>query len=179
MFEAQKIIFTGPVGVGKTTAITAISDEPPVKTEAQASDETALLKEGTTVAMDYGTLRLDDGGVVHLYGTPGQDRFDFMWDILAASGIGLILLLDNTRDDPLDDMSHYLNAFKDFISDREVVVGVNRYNEKSRPGLYSYHTRLKEHGMQAPVFEVDSRDRSDIKILMLALLAMLDPSLKR
>jgi len=102
-----------------------------------------------------------------------------MWDILAASGIGLILLLDNTRDDPLDDMSHYLNAFKDFISDREVVVGVNRYNEKSRPGLYSYHTRLKEHGMQAPVFEVDSRDRSDIKILMLALLAMLDPSLKR
>jgi hypothetical protein len=179
MHEAQKIIFTGPVGVGKTTAITAISDAPPVKTEAIASDETALLKESTTVAMDYGTLRLDDGGTVHLYGTPGQDRFDFMWDILSESGIGLILLLDNTRADPLDDMSHYLNAFKNFITDREVVIGVNRYAEKSRPGLYSYHTRLREHGMQAPVFEIDSRKRSDIKTLLLALLAMLDPGLKR
>jgi len=179
MFEVQKIIFTGPVGVGKTTAISAISDEPPMKTEATASDETALLKENTTVAMDYGTLRLDDNSLVHLYGTPGQDRFDFMWDILAESGIGLILLLDNTREDPLNDMSHYLNAFKDFITDREVVIGVNRYNEKNRPGLYSYYTRLQEHGMQAPVFEIDSRERGDIKILMLALLTMLDPSLKR
>lgn len=179
MFEAQKIIFTGPVGVGKTTAITAISDAPPMQTEATASDETSLLKENTTVAMDYGTLRLDDGGIVHLYGTPGQDRFDFMWDILSQSGIGLVLLLDNTRDDPLADMSHFLNAFKDFITDREVVIGVNRYNEKSRPGLYSYHTRLAEHGLHAPVFEIDSREKDDIKVLLLALLAMLDPSLKR
>lgn len=179
MFEAQKIIFTGPVGVGKTTAITAISDEAPMKTEAIASDETAMLKDNTTVAMDYGTLRLDDGGMVHLYGTPGQDRFDFMWDILAESGIGLVLLLDNTREDPLEDMTHYLNAFKDFINDREVVVGVNRYNESNRPGLYSYHTRLKEMGMQAPVFEIDSRERADIKTLLIALLSMLDPSLKR
>ncbi|VAW52202.1 putative ATP/GTP-binding protein [hydrothermal vent metagenome] len=179
MYEAQKIIFTGPVGVGKTTAITAISDEPPVSTEALASDDTALLKENTTVAMDYGTLRLADGDTVHLYGTPGQERFNFMWDILAESGIGLILLLDNTRDDPLDDMSHYLSAFENFISDREVVIGVNRYKEANRPGLYSYHNRLREHGMQAPVFEVDSRSRSDIKVLLLALLAMLDPCLKR
>ena len=179
MFEAQKIIFTGPVGVGKTTAITAISDELPMQTEATASDDTSLLKENTTVAMDYGTLRLDDGGLIHLYGTPGQDRFDFMWDILSQSGIGLVLLLDNTRDDPLADMSHYLNAFKNFITDRELVVGVNRYNEKNRPGLYSYHTRLAEHGMHAPVFEIDSRNKDDIKVLLLALLAMLDPSLKR
>ena len=179
MFEAQKIIFTGPVGVGKTTAITAISDEAPIKTEALASDETALLKDNTTVAMDYGTLRLDDGSLVHLYGTPGQDRFDFMWDILAENGIGLILLLDNTREDPLDDLSHYLEAFKGFISEREMVVGVNRYNEKNRPGLYSYHTRLKQHGINAPVFEIDSRNRSDIKVLMLSLLAMLDTSLQR
>ena len=102
-----------------------------------------------------------------------------MWDILSQSGIGLVLLLDNTRDDPLADMSHYLNAFKNFITDRELVVGVNRYNEKNRPGLYSYHTRLAEHGMHAPVFEIDSRNKDDIKVLLLALLAMLDPSLKR
>jgi len=179
MYGENKIIFTGPVGVGKTTAITAISDDIPMMTEARATDETQELKDNTTVAMDYGTLALDGGGLVHLYGTPGQERFNFMWDILSESGIGLILLLDNTRDDPLDDMTYYLNAFKDFISDREVVIGVNRYNEKNRPGLYSYHTRLKEMGMNSPVFEIDPRNKKDIKILLLALLAMLDPNLKR
>jgi signal recognition particle receptor subunit beta len=179
MYEAQKIIFTGPVGVGKTTAISAISDDEPVKTEALASDDTALMKDNTTVAMDYGTIRLDDGSLVHLYGTPGQDRFDFMWEILAESGIGLVLLVDNTREDPLEDLTHYVNSFKNFITDREVVVGVNRYSECNRPGLYSYHTRLKELGIQAPVFEIDSRDRNDIKMLLLSLLAMLDPGLKR
>lgn len=179
MMGENKIIFTGPVGVGKTTAINAISDGETLSTEAQATDETLELKNNTTVAMDYGTLSLDGGGMIHLYGTPGQDRFDFMWDILTESGIGLVLLLDNTREDPLEDMTHYLNAFKNFINDREVVIGVNRYGEKNRPGLYSYHTRLQEMGMSSPVFEVDSRKKDDVKVLLLALLAMLDPSLKR
>ncbi|VAW51714.1 putative ATP/GTP-binding protein [hydrothermal vent metagenome] len=179
MLEQQKIIFTGPVGAGKTTAISAICDGENMQTEALATDETADIKENTTVAMDYGTLKLDDGNTVHLYGTPGQDRFDFMWDILTKSGIGLVLLIDNTRDDPLEDMANYINSFKDFISEHEIVIGVNRYAEVNRPGLYSYHTKLEELGMRPPIFEVDSRDRNDIKILLMALLAMLDPALKR
>ncbi|RKZ90665.1 MAG: GTP-binding protein, partial [Gammaproteobacteria bacterium] len=84
-----KIIFTGPVGAGKTTAITSISDVPPVGTDASASDMTKKRKGSTTVAMDYGILKLDGGEQIHLYGTPGQERFDFMWEILTTGGLGL------------------------------------------------------------------------------------------
>lgn len=179
MIGIPKIIFTGPVGVGKTAAISAVSDIPPVATEAKASDEAAKLKMTTTVALDYGVLHLDDGQKVHLYGTPGQDRFDFMWNILTQGGIGLVLLLDNSREDPLADMEHYLSAFKDFITEREVVIGVTRMNKSPRPGLYSHHTKLRQMGMRAPVFEVDGRNKPDVKMLLLALLTMLDPGLKR
>lgn len=179
MIGARKIIFTGPVGVGKTSAINAISDIPTVSTEAGATDETARLKANTTVAMDYGVLNLEDGEKVHLYGTPGQDRFDFMWDILTQGGIGLVLLLDNTREDPLRDLEFYINAFRDFITEREVVIGVTRMDLKPRPGLYTHHTRLETMGLRSPVFEVDGRNGDDIRTLLVALLTMLDPGLKR
>ncbi|MEI2574272.1 ATP/GTP-binding protein, partial [Pseudomonas aeruginosa] len=77
----NKIIFTGPVGVGKTTAIAAISDEALAQTDASASDMTLDRKRNTTVAMDYGAISLDEDTKVHLYGTPGQERFNFMWEI--------------------------------------------------------------------------------------------------
>jgi hypothetical protein len=175
----QKIIFTGPVGAGKTTAINAISDIPTVGTEARATDETANLKHNTTVAMDYGVLSLGDGRKVHLYGTPGQERFNFMWDILTEKGIGLVLLLDNRRDDPLEDLRFYLESFRDFISDRAVVIGVTGMDLKNRPGLHSYHNRLAALGMKPPLFEADPRQRGDVKMMLLALLAMLDPGLRR
>lgn len=175
----QKIIFAGPVGAGKTTAINTISDIPTVGTEARATDETAQLKHNTTVALDYGVLNLGDGQKVHLYGTPGQDRFDFMWEILTQKGIGLVLLLDNRRDDPLEDMRFYLDSFRDFISDRAVVIGVTGMDLKNRPGLYSYQRRLADLGMKPPLFEVDPRQREDVKVMLLALLSMLDPGLRR
>lgn len=175
----QKIIFTGPVGAGKTTAITTISDIATVRTEARASDETARLKNNTTVAMDYGVLNLEGGLKVHLYGTPGQERFNFMWEILTQKGIGLVLLVDNRRDDPLEDMRMYLEAFREFVSERAVVIGVTGMDQKSRPGMHSYNERLADLGFKAPVFEVDARERGDVKTMLIGLLAMLDPGLKR
>ena len=86
----NKIIFSGTVGAGKSTAIAALSDIPPVSTEAMASDETAKLKRTTTVAMDYGVLNLPDGEKVMLYGTPGQERFDFDHEY-AVTGRSLLL----------------------------------------------------------------------------------------
>lgn len=175
----HKIIFTGPVGAGKTTAIGSISDIEVVKTEAGATDETALRKASTTVAMDYGVIHLDGGGKVHLYGTPGQERFSFMWDILTVGGIGLMLLIDNAREDPLADLEFYLKAFKKFIDKNAVVIGVTRMDLSPRPGLYTFHTKLAELGIKAPVFEVDARSRDDIKLMLQALLSELDPSLQR
>ncbi|HVJ62348.1 MAG TPA: hypothetical protein VM555_06505, partial [Tahibacter sp.] len=80
-----KIVFTGPMGVGKTTAIAAISDEAPVSTDVFNTDREAFDKALTTAGLDYGHIALDDGTAVRLYGTPGQARFRFMWDILGLN----------------------------------------------------------------------------------------------
>jgi len=175
----HKIIFTGPVGSGKTTAISSISDIPVVATEADATDDLVLRKNNTTVAMDYGVLHLDEGAKVHLYGTPGQERFDFMWDILTLGGVGLVLMLDNAREDPLADMEFFLKSFKSFIENNAVVIGVARTDVSPRPGLYTFHKKLYELKMNVPIFEVDARERKDVKTLLLALLSVLDPGLNR
>jgi uncharacterized protein len=170
-----KIIFTGPVGAGKTTAIGSLSDIPVVTTDEHASDMTQNRKEKTTVALDYGLMKLDGGERIHLYGTPGQERFDFMWEILTQGGIGLILLLDNTRADPFQDMRFFLNSFDDFIKRTKLAIGVTRMDIQTGPGLEDYHAELKKLGITPPLFEVDARKRIDIVQLVEALLFSLDP----
>jgi len=173
-----KIIFTGPVGAGKTTAIDSISDEPPIKTDASATDMTKSRKAETTVAMDYGVMNLDDGEKIHLYGTPGQERFNFMWDILTVGGIGLILLLDNTRADPFQDLHFFLDSFGDFISDTSVAIGVTQMDLSSKPSIEDYHKQLQETDLKPAVFSVDARVKNDVSLLVQALLFSLDPGLE-
>jgi signal recognition particle receptor subunit beta len=175
----HKIIFTGPVGAGKTTAIASISDVPPVTTDELASDMTRNRKNATTVAMDYGLMNLGGGERLHLYGTPGQERFNFMWDILTESGIGLILLINNARPDPFADMRFFLDAFKHFIRNTQVAIGVTRMDQVSRPSIRDYHQQLAGLGFARciPVFEVDARERKDVGLLVEALLYSLDPGL--
>lgn len=175
--SAHKIIFTGPVGSGKTTSIAAISDVEPFVTEQIATDDTRNRKEQTTVAMDYGMLKLDNNERIHLYGTPGQERFNFMWDILTDGGIGLILLIDNKRANPLDDLSFFLNSFRDFIRNTAVVVGVTRMDIASRPSLEDYHRVLRELNVNIPIFEVDAREKKDVIYLVQTLLYCLDPQI--
>ena len=174
----SKIIFTGPVGVGKTTAIAAISDEPPIQTDARASDMTLARKANTTVAMDYGVIRLDESTKVHLYGTPGQERFDFMWEILSQGSIGLILMLDNTRSNPLKDLQFFMEAFADLIAMAPMVIGVSKMDLQSKPDLDVYREYLNSNNINAPVFDVDAREESDVKNLVMALLFSIDPGLE-
>jgi hypothetical protein len=173
-----KIIFTGPVGAGKTTAINSISDLPPIKTDAAASDMTKSKKSATTVAMDYGVMNLPGGEKLHLYGTPGQERFDFMWDILVTGGIGLVLLLDNTRADPFVDMKFFLDAFSKFIGDTAVAIGVTQMDVSAKPTINDYQVQLGGMGLKLPVFAVDARVRNDVSILIQSLLYSLDPGLE-
>ena len=174
----SKIIFTGPVGVGKTTAIAAISDEPPSQTDATASDMTLDRKGQTTVAMDYGVIYLDEETKVHLYGTPGQERFDFMWEILSKGALGLVLMLDNTRPNPLKDMEFFLDSFKDLLKFAPIVVGITKMDLKSTPSIAVYQQFLAERKLNIPVFEVDGREPNDIKHLVVALLFSIDPGLE-
>lgn len=177
----HKIVFTGPVGAGKTTAIGAISDIPVVGTEAAATDAVRALKAKTTVAMDYGVLNVSDSQKVHLYGTPGQERFSFMWDILTEGSMGLVLLVNNAVADPLADLDFYVKSFKRFlaVSGNAIVVGVTRLESKPEPRLEAYRARLAAANLNVPILEVDPRRREDVKQLLLALLALLDPSVKR
>ncbi|WP_434779707.1 GTP-binding protein [Neisseria sp. Ec49-e6-T10] len=174
----NKIIFTGPVGAGKTTAIAAISDVPPVTTDAAASDMTLNRKGHTTVAMDYGVIYLDEETKVHLYGTPGQERFDFMWDILSQGGMGLVLLLDNTRPNPVKDLQFFLGAFTSLLKDAPVVIGVTKMDARPEPDIESYQRTLASMSIRAPIFEVDARRKEDIQNLVMALLYSIDPGLE-
>lgn len=172
-----KIIFTGPVGAGKSTAVAALSDIAPVRTDRVATDMASDRKPETTVAMDYGLVNLADGVAIHLYGTPGQERFDFMWDILVEGGIGLVLLVDNSRPDPFVDLRFFLNAFQKFIAQTSLVIGVTRTDVRAFPMLEDYYRELAVLNMSStPVFEVDARARRDVSLLVEALLCSLDPT---
>ena len=117
-----KLVISGPVGAGKTTFVQSLSEIPVVNTDELASED--IGKTMTTVALDFGMLTLD-GIPVHLFGTPGQDRFDFMWEILCEGALGLLVLVAGNR--PQD----FPNARKimEFITSRVPVpflVGVTR-----------------------------------------------------
>lgn len=173
----KKIIFTGPVGAGKTTAIQTMSDIPIVSTNEEASDMTKDRKPQTTVAMDYGRINIGTKEKIHLYGTPGQERFSFMWDILTKGALGLILLIDNSRDNPQQDLRFYTNAFKEFIEKGDLIIGVTRMDEVNTPSIENYRSWLEELSISAPVFTVDARERQDVSSLVQALLYSLDPGI--
>ncbi len=172
-----KIIFAGPVGAGKTTAISSISDVPPIRTDEVASDMTRKRKNQTTVAFDYGVMNLDGSEKIHLYGTPGQERFDFMWDILTKNALGLVLLIDNTRKDPIRDMLFFLDAFKPLISDTSLAIGITQTDLSPTPKLKVYNKQLRESNCKAAVFEVDAREKRDVSLLVQALLFTIDSGL--
>lgn len=168
-----KIVFTGPMGAGKTTAIRVISDAPPVSTEVANTDQATFAKPTTTVALDYGQLLLEDGTAVSLYGTPGQQRFSFMWEILCRGAIGVVLLLDGSTASARQELQSYAEAFRRIDPNQPFVIGIGRVP----PGdcrLDEYARALSSRGIVAPVFGVDVREREDVLLLIETLLCVLE-----
>jgi uncharacterized protein len=95
--EIMNLVITGTVGAGKTTFIRSVSEIEVVDTDRKATDDVANLKQNTTVAMDFGTLQFGDEMALHIYGTPGQTRFDFMWEILIERAHAYVLLIAAQR----------------------------------------------------------------------------------
>lgn len=174
MSHPYKILFTGTMGVGKTTCIGALSEIPPVTTEAANTDQEASAKATTTVALDYGEFTLEGEEKVRLVATPGQMRFDFMWSILARGALGVIVLVDNSRPDPLADLRAYLEHFTGLARSARVVVGVSRTESHPRPSTEDYHQALAAQGLNLPVLSVDVRRRQDALMLVNVLLSELE-----
>jgi small GTP-binding protein len=163
-----KIVVTGPFSAGKTTLIRTISEITVLSTEKDITDHTKSRKAETTVAMDFGRITIDRDLVLYLFGTPGQDRFDFMWEILGEGMLGYILLVDASRPDSLEEAVGILAAFRK-MARVPFVVALNR-----APGLDpSDETRVRsalELGDEVPVVPCDATDRESVKAVLLALL---------
>lgn len=168
-----KILLTGTTGAGKTTAIAAISETAPVRTDVKNNDA-AFAKATTTVGLDYGELTLDNGDKLRLYGTPGQERFSFMWPILAQGALGIVVLIDNSRPDPLADLAVYLKGFEGLIRDAACVVGVGRMQTHPEPSLGAYAEALHAAGVLCPLLPVDVREQQEVLMLMDLLLTQFE-----
>lgn len=165
--QEYKLVFTGTMGAGKTTAIAAISEIPPVSTDVRRSEAAqGEQKSMTTTALDYGEVTLPHGDVLRLYGTPGQARFEFMWRILSEGALGVVVLVDNRRPDPLADLREYLSAFRDIVAGSRAVVGVGHSETHPQPDLDAYYLAVEELGLHAPVVCVDVRRQEDVLLLL-------------
>lgn len=172
----HKIVFAGSPGAGKTTAIGAISDRPPIVTDVRNSDP-SLKKDFTTVGLDYGELDLGDGERVRLFGTPGQARFDFLWSILANNALGLVILVDNSRPDPLHDLGLYLDGFRHLLPEVACTIGVGRTESHPEPSLDQFGDFIAARGLVCPVLPVDVRRRDDVLLLIDTVLAQAEARL--
>lgn len=146
-----------------------------VNTEAFDSDRMNAGSSKTTVAMDYGTLNLGAGDKMHLFGTPGQERFSYMWDILSDGATGMAILIDATSNDPLGDLDFYLKAFSGLISKcgGVAVIGVTHTDvTRNSRILEQFNKRLSEVRLSVPVFEVDCRCKADVRTMLYSLLTL-------
>ncbi len=119
--QTVKMVVTGPFNAGKTAFIRSVSEIDVVATERKISSEAEKVKETTTVAMDFGRITVDDDLVLYLFGTPGQKRFDFMWEILSEGMLGFIVMVDSTRPETFREARGILQTFRAYAPTPYVV----------------------------------------------------------
>jgi small GTP-binding protein len=130
--QTVKMVITGPFSAGKTAFISSVSEIDVVTTERKISSDAERVKEDTTVAMDFGRITVDDDLVLYLFGTPGQRRFDFMWEILAEGMLGFIVMVDSAKPETFREAKSILETFRAYAPTPYVVAA----NKQDHPDAW-------------------------------------------
>ena len=161
------------MGAGKTTAITQLSDDDCVSTDVVNTDLEQCNKTMTTAGLDYGYISLPDGSGVRLYGTPGQERFRFMWPILARNAAGVILLLNGEHPDLEAHLDLYAEAFANNGA-TPLVIGVGRLSSDDFSRIDRITEKLAARHLNVPIIAVDVREKEDVLLLVDTLLCQIE-----
>ena len=165
-----KVVVAGPFSAGKTTLISTISEVAVLTTERQVTDHSSAVKGTTTVAMDFGRISFGNGASIHIFGTPGQRRFEDVWNAVADGMVGLVLLVHAGDDRSAKEARSILETFRRF-ADVPFCVGVTHLDLAGSPSgdvLEEVRARLGV-APEVPVLACDPRQRDDVKALLLRI----------
>ena len=167
--QALKIVVTGCYSAGKTHFIRTLSDIETVSTDyAVTLDEERQLKRETTVALDFGTITINEHLNLYLFGTPGQERFDFMWEHLSIGCLGYVVMVDSTRPGHFAETQRLMDRFAE-ITDAPFVVAANKQDDPAALPV-SYVRRRLSVPLSVPVLSCTATDRPSAKLVLLGLL---------
>jgi signal recognition particle receptor subunit beta len=166
--QTVKMVVTGPFSAGKTQFIRSISEIDVVSTERRISSDSEKVKDQTTVAMDFGRITVDEDLILYLFGTPGQKRFDFMWEILSEGMLGFVVLIDSARPETFREARRILEVFRGYAPTPYVVAA----NKQDSPD--AWHTDDLRIALKIPqeikVLPCVATDKETVKMVLLELL---------
>lgn len=167
--QTVKMVVTGPFNAGKTEFIRSVSEIDVVSTERKISSVAERkMKEATTVAMDFGRITVDDDLVLYLFGTPGQRRFDFMWEILSEGMLGFIVMVDSSRPETFREARSILETFHAYAP-TPYVVAANKQDMKDAWDIEDMRHVLRLDS-SVKLLSCIAHDRSSVKAILLELL---------
>lgn len=176
--QTVKMVVTGPFNAGKTEFIRSVSEIDVVSTERKITTTVEKsVKEATTVAMDFGRITVDEDLVLYLFGTPGQKRFDFMWEILSEGMLGFVVMVDSTRPETFREARSILETFRAYAP-TPYVVAANKQDKKDAWEITDMRHALRLDP-KVKFLPCIATDRASVKSVLLELLYNILEELKR
>ena len=166
--QAVKMVVTGPFSSGKTQFIQSVSEIDVVSTERKISSDAEKIKESTTVAMDFGRITVDEELVLYLFGTPGQKRFDFMWEILSEGMLGFVVMVDSTRPETFREAKSILETFRAYAP-TPYIVAANKQDRQDAWDLEDMRIALRLDP-KVKLLDCVATDKEKVKTILLELL---------